>query len=158
MDATTMPSTLSLLTSVRKDFTDITFVAGEHFEWQPTDRTITYDPEDPFFDAHLLHELAHAILKHKDYDRDIDLIAMERDAWQHARLELSSRYDVDITGDILHHDMDSYRDWLHDRSTCPHCGSSGIQIKKHEYKCVTCLKTWRVNEARTCQLRRYRLN
>jgi len=151
-----MPSTSSLLDIVEADHSDITFEAGERFEWRPKGRVIVYDPSDPYFDAHLLHELGHALLNHADYDRDIDLIAHERDAWQHARLELSPRYGAAVEGDIIHHDMDTYRDWLHERSTCPHCGSSGIQIQKYEYRCVTCLKTWRVNEARSCQLRRWK--
>lgn len=157
MDVTTMPSTHSLLELVQKSFPAFTFTAGERFEWQPGTSTIIYDLDDPLFEPRLLHEIGHATLKHSSYKRDIDLIAMERDAWQAARMELGSHFNVEVSGDIIHHDMDTYRDWLHERSTCPHCASNGIQIKKHEYKCVTCRKTWRVNEARTCQLRRYRL-
>ena len=152
-----MPSTQPLLERIQADFADIGFVAGERFEWQPAKRTVIYDRDDPFFDAHLLHELGHAVLGHADYDRDIDLITMERDAWQHARLELSPRYGVAIPSDILHYDMDTYRDWLHARSTCPACSSNGIQIKQRQYKCVTCRNVWKVNEARSCQLRRYKL-
>lgn len=150
-----MPSTVSLIDRIRDEHTDLTLVSGERFEWQPGTRTIAYDPDDPQLEAHLLHELAHALLEHSGYDRDIDLVAMERDAWQKAKIELGPYYDVEVPGDLIHHDMDTYRDWLHERSTCPHCGSNGIQIKQREYKCVTCLKTWRVNEARSCQLRRY---
>ncbi|MES2876360.1 MAG: hypothetical protein V4678_02715 [Patescibacteria group bacterium] len=152
-----MPSTVLLLDTVSAEFTEVTFRAGDSFEWQPSESTIVYDPEDPHFEPRLLHEIGHSLLKHRSYDRDIDLIAMERDAWQTARLDLAQRFGVNVPGDIIHHDMDSYRDWLHARSTCPHCSSNGIQIKKREYKCVTCLQTWRVNEARSCSLRRYRL-
>lgn len=151
-----MPSMNTLLERIEADYPDLTFTAGERFEWHPTGSTIVYDLEDPDFDAHLLHELGHATLKHNGYDRDIDLIAMERDAWQAAKLDFGPRYDVDVPSEVLHHDMDTYRDWLHERSTCPHCGSSGIQTKQREYTCVTCRKTWRVNEARSCSLRRYK--
>lgn len=151
-----MPSTDSLLDTLRQEYADITFVQGEQFEWQPTTRTIMFDPEDAHFDAHLLHELGHALLGHSEYDRDIDLIAMERDAWQTAKMELAPKHGVTVTSELLHHDMDTYRDWLHDRSTCPHCTSNGIQTKKSQYTCVTCRGTWGVNEARSCQLRRYR--
>lgn len=157
MDATTMPSTHPLLETLTLAYPNIAFKSGEAFAWQPTTTTIMYDTGDTYFDARLLHELGHALLKHDSYDRDIDLIAMERDAWQTARMDLAPKFGLDIPGDIIHHDMDTYRDWLHERSTCPHCGSNGIQIKKRDYKCVTCLKTWRVNEARTCSLRRYKL-
>lgn len=152
-----MPSTSSLLDLLHTEYPKLTFKAGERFEWQPSESTIVYDPDDPLLDSRLLHEVGHAKLGHSTYERDIDLIAMERDAWQAARMELGPKFGVAIPGETIHHDMDTYRDWLHERSTCPHCGSNGIQIKKHEYKCVTCLKTWRVNEARSCQLRRYRL-
>lgn len=151
-----MPSTPTLLDTVIEKYPAITFTAGESFEWKPSKSEIIYDPDDPLHDSRLLHEIGHAQLKHSSYDRDIDLIAMERDAWQAARMELSPQLGVDIPGEIIHHDMDTYRDWLHERSTCPHCASNGIQIKKQEYKCVTCLGTWRVNEARSCALRRYR--
>lgn len=152
-----MPSTHSLLESAEVAFPGLTFTAGDRFEWQPNSSIISYDLDDPLFEPRLLHEIGHATLEHRSYERDIDLIAMERDAWQTARMELAPRFGVEIPGDIIHHDMDTYRDWLHERSTCPHCGSNGIQIKKREYKCVTCLQSWRVNEARNCQLRRYRL-
>lgn len=152
-----MPSTPSLIKQATRRYPALHFASGERFEWQPATATIVYDESDPHFEARLLHEIGHATLGHTSYERDIDLIACERDAWQSARLELSETFDVSIPGEVIHHDMDSYRDWLHARSTCPHCESNGIQIAKREYKCVTCLKTWRVNEARTCQLRRYRL-
>ncbi len=152
-----MPSTPSLIEKLHATYPTISFEAGEQFEWQPKTSTIVYDLDDPHFEARLLHEVGHATLEHATYTRDIDLIAMERDAWQAARVELGPRFDVDISGDIIHHDMDTYRDWMHERSTCPHCGSSGIQTKTREYTCVSCRKTWRVNEARTCHLRRYRI-
>ncbi len=152
-----MPSTPSLLERISEDFADLTFENGQHFEWQPDSRTVVYDIDDPYFDAHLLHEVSHAILNHTKYDRDIDLIAMERDAWQLAKVEMAERYGVRVPASILHYDMDTYRDWLHSRSTCPHCGSNGLQVKKREYRCVTCLRSWKVNEARSCALRRYRI-
>jgi len=151
-----MPSTLSLLEILTKDYPGLTFHAGEQFEWHPSDNSVVYDYTDPSFEARLLHEVGHSILGHTTYDRDIDLIAMERDAWQEARVNLSQKYNVAITSDDIDADMDTYRDWLHSRSTCPHCESNGIQTGKKEYTCVTCRKTWRVNEARSCALRRYK--
>lgn len=155
MDATTTPLTLSLLDTLAGDHPDITFKAGEQFEWHPHETTVIYNQTDPSFEARLLHEVGHSLLDHKQYDRDIDLVAMERDAWQEARLTLGPRYGIEISSEHIDADMDTYRQWLHDRSTCPHCQSSGIQTAKKEYTCVTCRKKWRVNEARTCALRRY---
>ena len=157
MDATTMPSTSPLLDTLTKDFPELTFHAGEQFEWHPEDNTVVYDHSDPSFEARLLHEVGHSRLQHTSYNRDIDLIAMERDAWQEARVNLGPKYNVEITSDDIDADMDTYRDWLHGRSTCPFCESSGIQTANKEYTCVTCRKTWRVNEARSCALRRYKI-
>lgn len=151
-----MPSMSTLLDRLRADYPAVQFHADDHFEWQPGSQTILYDETDPEYESHLLHELGHATLEHSKYSRDIDLIAMERDAWQKAVLEFGPRYNVSIPSETIHHDMDTYRDWLHQRSTCPHCGSNGIQTKKKTYTCVTCRETWQVNEARTCRLQRYK--
>jgi len=102
-----MPSTPSLLERISEDFADLTFENGQHFEWQPDSRTVVYDIDDPYFDAHLLHEVSHAILNHTKYDRDIDLIAMERDAWQLAKVEMAERYGVRVPASILHYDRDT---------------------------------------------------
>lgn len=155
MDAIIMPSNISLVETLRQDFPELTFHAGHAFEWDSSRRTIRYDSDDNDYEAHLLHELSHAVLNHNKYDKDIDLIGLERDAWQYARLTLAPLYHVTVDADTIQDDMDTYREWLHARSTCPNCEASGIQIKKHTYKCVACQATWRVNEARVCALRRY---
>lgn len=82
---------------------------------------------------------------------------MERDAWQYAKDTLGQTYDQAILDDTVEDALDSYRDWLHARSTCPACQATGIQTKKEEYKCLACRTKWRVNEARICALRRYKL-
>jgi DnaJ-class molecular chaperone len=53
--------------------------------------------------------------------------------------------------------MNSYRDWLHARSTCPVCQATGMETKKSIYTCPACRHQWRVNEARICSLRRYHI-
>jgi len=147
MDATTMPS---IVEKLAKDYPFIAFVQGDDFHWSPEKTTIYYaDDSSPL----LLHELGHALLDHKDYDRDVTLLAMERDAWQKAR---SLSYEVEITDDIIQDHLDSYREWLHARSTCPGCSATGHQIKKFTYHCVACGTDWRVNEARLCGLKRYK--
>ena len=151
-----MPSTTLLVTKLQSDFPAFTFAAGNEFRWSPSDKTIFYDPSSDD-DASLLHEVAHAILAHAQYSKDIELIEMERDAWEHAKTVLSPIYAITIDEDIVQESLDTYRDWLHARSTCPNCKATGIQTKKSQYKCITCSTQWRVNEARVCALRRYRL-
>ena len=79
---------------------------------------------------------------------------MERAAWDKA-LELAKTVNVDIDEELIETSLDTYRDWLHDRSTCPSCNATGIEASKQQYECISCHTTWRVNEARDCSLRRY---
>ncbi len=150
---------LPILSKIKQDFPEIRFVSDEVFAWSPQSTTITYIAGDSPDDiAHLLHELAHALLNHNDYQRDINLIDMERAAWEYTVRELAPRYGVDIAmmDDVVQTSLDSYREWLHARSICPNCQAVGIECRKHQYRCLQCHGNWRVNEARNCELRRYK--
>lgn len=151
-----MPSTSPLISKLQATFPEYAFAAGDEFRWSPDEQTIIYDPSSDD-QAALLHELSHAILNHTSYMRDVHLLDLERDAWQYAIRELSVTYGVPIPIDQVESSLDTYRDWLHARSICPNCGATGIQTKSDEYKCVACYERWRVNDARICALRRYRV-
>ena len=150
-----MPSIPLLTKSISKKYPDISLVTGDDFHWSFDDNTITYQANDPQAAAHILHELAHALLHHQSYSRDIELIGMERDAWSYASTQLAGSFDVNIDDETVQSALDSYRDWLHARSTCPNCSASGIETSKSHYHCLACEHNWRVNEARICSLRRY---
>lgn len=150
-----MPTSDSLFDTISAAYPDITFEAGAEFRWSPQTRTITYVLEDPLFTARLLHEVAHAQLAHAAYQRDIELIALERDAWQHARATLAPQFNTVIDGDIIEDDLDTYRDWLHARSSCPACHATGIQTGDKEYTCIACRTVWTVNQAIGCGLKRH---
>lgn len=149
-----MPSTHSLLTKLEKEYPQISFMAGERFAWSPGAQTVFYDESDLDNTGLLLHELAHGLLEHHDYSKDVELVAMETEAWDKA-LEIAPLYDVVISDETVQDTLDTYREWLHDRSTCPACEATGYQSGKSQYTCVACSHTWRVNEARLCALRRY---
>lgn len=153
MDATTMRST-NLLTKLQANFPQFHFATGESFHWSPQDSTI-YHPDGSADAAALLHELAHAILGHKQYSRDIELIQFEQAAWHHAKEVLALQYEVTIDSNQIEDALDTYRDWLHARSTCPHCKATGLQVKHRLYSCFVCRTKWRVNDARVCELRRF---
>lgn len=155
MDATTTPSITSLAAKLQAEYPAYHFVEGREFRWSPQEKTIFYDGSSDDLSS-LLHELAHAILGHSDYLRDIELIAMERAAWEYAANSLAPHHNASITPDTIEDALDTYRDWLHARSTCPHCGATGVQIKDHLYRCITCFTQWRVNDARSCALRRWK--
>lgn len=156
MVVTTMPSTISLIKSLTRDFPQFAWTPGEDFKWSADDSTIYYQLQQPDAPQQILHELGHALLDHRAYDKDITLLALERDAWAYAQHTLSARYEVTIDDDHIQDALDSYRDWLHARSTCPRCTATGLQIKHHLYRCLACSYQWRVNEARMCALRRYK--
>lgn len=147
---------MDILEQLRKDFPAFHFVSGELFSWSPTTQTITVGDTDDH--TQLLHEVAHAALSHARYARDIDLLTMEREAWQYAADILAPRYSVSLSMDdtTVQDALDSYREWLYRRSRCPRCEAAGIETNKHAYRCLLCDERWRVNEARTCRLQRRR--
>jgi len=132
----------------------LTLKKGELFSWNYTACAITYNPDIENTEAYLLHEFSHALLGHKEYAKDIELLNMERAAWDKA-LIIADTFNVDIGEDLIEESLDTYRDWLHNRSTCPNCSATGIETSNQLYECVACHTTWHVNEARDCSLRRY---
>lgn len=152
MDATTMPKTNSLAKVLSRTFPDIVFVSSDDFRWSPEENTVYYGVEGL---EELLHETSHALLSHVSYENDIDLIKMERDAWTYAQQKLAPHFDLQISDNDIEDSLDSYRDWLHARSRCPHCSQTGIQTSKNTYECLGCNESWQTNEARRCALRRY---
>ncbi len=157
MDAITMQSTRSLIKRLRGDFPGFTFESSNSFWWSASQQTIHFDPTAEHSTAYSLHELSHAILGHHGYEYDIDLVKLERDAWDYAKRILATEYDATIDTDIIQNNLDTYRDWLHARSECPSCEATGLQTKQRLYRCLACGHQWRVNEARICALRRYSL-
>lgn len=149
-----MLSTHSLLPKLQAAHPQLLFTPGERFAWSPDEHTVFYDESDSQNTSLLLHELAHGLLGHHDYSKDVELVAMETEAWDKAA-ELATSYSVTITDETIQDNLDTYREWLHARSTCPACEATGYQSGKAQYTCVACSHIWRVNEARICALRRY---
>ncbi len=159
MDVTTMAKTNSLARKLKSDFPEIRFEKSDDFYWSPTTKTVFVSELSTEEDElTLLHEVAHAVLNHQEYSRDIELLKIERQAWDYVKTKLASKYGVTYDEDHAETMIDSYRDWLHERSTCSHCLASGIQISDHTYRCLGCSYQWRVNDARRCGLKRYALN
>lgn len=151
-----MRLTKKLYNHVVASYPGYAFAEGNEFRWSPSSQTIVVRFDDEHGTERLLHELAHAELNHTSYEHDISLIALERDAWQYARENLALGLSVTITDNVIEDDLDTYREWMHARSTCPECGASGIQVDTLRYQCPSCATLWRVNAARGCELRRYK--
>lgn len=152
-----MRSMSSLIHKLKTEFPDIAFIPADDFSWSPAVSTVFYTTHQAHAPQLLLHELSHALLDHHEYTRDIQLVAMETAAWEKAR-EQAERYSIRLSEDVVQDHLDTYRDWLHKRSTCPNCTANGYQTKQREYACLACGRQWKVNEARLCALRRYSLN
>ena len=151
-----MPSIACLVKLLIKDFPEFKFYNDDTFCWSPESKTIYY-PVDSTDSASLLHELAHGVLGHDKYKKDIQLIEIERDAWEYASNVLSKKYGIIIKNSSINKSLDSYREWLNARSSCPICKATGFEYKKNNYKCIACNCKWRVNEARICGLKRYKI-
>jgi hypothetical protein len=148
----------SLTTRLQADYPTVSLEAGDDFYWAPMTRTVYFKHDSTLSDrATLLHEMAHAILDHSNFQRDIDLLKIERAAWDYAKDTLAPRYDVTIDEDRVEDMIDTYREWLHARSKCPKCVMTGIQTKGPTYHCLGCNHSWKVNDARRCGLKRYSL-
>lgn len=126
----------------------LTFVAGESFCWSPQTNHIFYSAKNG--EAGLLHEVGHALLGHRQYSSDLELLLKEVEAWDKA-FELGGMYDITIDRDHAEDCIDTYREWLHKRSRCPSCISTGVQESPQSYRCLNCRQTWQVTAARFCR-------
>lgn len=152
-----MQSTRSLVKQLGKDYPEFVFSFADEFWWSSKQNTIFINPKASHGTEYTLHELSHALLDHRGYKHDIDLIKLERDAWAYATSKLAPTYNVKISEDTVQDNLDTYREWLYARSTCPDCHTTGLETKEQLYHCFACGHEWQVNEARLCALRRHSL-
>lgn len=139
-----------LVTKLQNDYPDFSFQASDIAHWSPRDQTIYYDNSL----TNTIHELGHALLGHNTFTQDIELLRIERDAWEQAR-QIAGKYQVAITDKTIETAIDHYREWLHSRSLCPTCAQVGVQSRQNLlYYCVNCGTKWKANDARNCGLKR----
>ena len=137
------------VTHLKKDYPEFSFKPGNHDVWSPRSNTIFYNPGRQLkkLQYSLLHELSHAILNHKNYTNDFELLKMESEAW-HKAAEIGRNYNVDISDEHIQNCLDTYRDWLHRRSMCPSCGMHVLQKDAKTYHCFNCRTEWSVTDKR----------
>ena len=121
---------------LRSDFPKFKFIKGNKFAFRPP-KTVVLGPSEPFWELLALHEVSHAILKHKTFRMDVERLRMENEAWEKAR-ELASRYAIEVNEDIIQDELDTYRDWLHNKSKCRSCGLTRYQTPDGAYHCPRC--------------------
>ena len=139
-----------LIAELKVDYPAIRFQSSDIAHWSPSEQTIYYDSSA----TNTIHELGHALLGHSTFTQDIELIRIERDAWEKAE-HIAKKYRVVINDKIVEAAMDNYREWLHSRSSCPKCYQVGVQSHRNlSYYCINCSAKWKANDARSCGLKR----
>ncbi len=144
---------LSLLKQLQRDFPQFNFVSANEFCWSPKSKEVNYNADlmttrtGPWT---LLHELGHALLSHATYTSDLELIHLETAAWEKAK-SVGTTYGYEIPDDYIQDCMDTYRDWLHQRSACPKCQTRSLQQSPDSYLCFNCQNSWTVSSSRFCR-------
>lgn len=143
----------TLLKSLQAQLSDITFTPGDLFYWSPKTNEVVYslrsltEKEGQWA---LLHEAAHAWLGHKAYHSDFELLLLEVAAWEQAQ-NIGKQLGYKLDEEHIQNCLDTYRDWLHERSTCPRCGVVSLETTQRQYQCFNCDHEWRVSISRFCR-------
>lgn len=124
------------LNQLKADYPELKFREGRKFAFRPP-KTIVLGPPEPFSELLTLHEVSHALLKHKDFRMDVERLKMESNAWEKAK-ELAKKYNIEVDEDMIQNELDTYRDWLHRKSRCPVCGLTRFQTSDKKYHCPRC--------------------
>lgn len=143
----------TLLQKLKVMLPSVIFEPGDAFFWSPEHSRVTYRPS-PSDDIEqswaLLHEAAHAVLDHRSYEIDLELLLLEVAAWEKAK-NLAREFDLEIDEDHVQDCLDTYRDWLHQRATCPRCSTVSLQASARAYQCHNCSAEWSVSTSRFCR-------
>lgn len=143
----------SLINHCQNQLTDIKFIDSGNFYWSPKTKAIHYNGlalDTQAGQWALIHEMAHASLKHESYANDLGLLSLEVEAWQAAE-KLSREAGISIDVDHIQECLNTYRDWLYARSTCPTCELNSLQIAETTYLCLNCSTRWNVSGSRFCR-------
>lgn len=127
MDAT-------FLAKIKSDFPSLKFIDGKRFTFRPP-RTIVVEPDGEAL--LLLHEIGHALIGEYDFKTEVGRLKIEVVAWEKAR-ELADSYKIAIDEDLIEGELDTYRDFLHQKSRCPDCGLTRFQTPDGTFYCPKC--------------------
>jgi hypothetical protein len=141
---------MKLLEQLQNDFSKINFKASDRFQWSPEEKTIYFVENTKNAAWSLLHEAGHMLCKHTSYSNDLGLLRMEVEAWEKAR-QLAEKYGHKIDEKHIDKCLDTYRDWLYKRSSCPSCTQAGVEHTTGHYRCINCGHLWKVSSERFCR-------
>ncbi len=139
-----------LISRLQTKYPDLKFIPGQQYCWSPESGEIIYKSKARGRAStwSLLHETGHALLNHKTYHADLELLRLEMAAWDKAR-QLGVELNIVIDEEHVQDCLDTYRDWLYKRSICPNCSAKCLQQSDFtHYRCYNCHKIWRVSANR----------
>jgi len=143
-----------LLKQLKTAYPTLGFQAGPTFAWSAATNRIIYNKAVENTDTvamwSLLHEAGHALLEHQDYESDFELVQLEVAAWEKAK-KLGRKLGYKIDPNHIEDCLDTYRDWLYQRSTCPTCLNFSLQKDNRTYECFNCGTVWHVSQSRMCR-------
>ena len=119
-----------------EDYPEFRFRIGRKFSFRPP-KYITIGPPEAKSRLLVLHEVGHALSGHKSFGADAERLKMEVEAWEKAQ-ELAEKYGVEYDEETVQGELDSYRDWLHQKSRCPKCGLTRFGDPHGRYFCPRC--------------------
>lgn len=126
----------TFLQKLKHNYPEFTFKTGLKFVFHPP-KTIFINPSEPHADFLTLHELSHALLKHFNFQTDIERLKMETEAWNKTR-QLAKQYQIPFDESFIQSALDTYRNWLHTKSRCKICGLTRYQSPNGKYHCPLC--------------------
>lgn len=139
-----------LLETLKSKYPDLRYTSNNKFYWSPETSEIFYKQSARGKQARwsLLHETGHALLGHKNYQADYELLRLEVAAWERAK-QVARQLNITIDEDHIQDCLDTYRDWLYKRSICPNCNTKSLQQGDFvHYRCFNCHTKWRVSANR----------
>lgn len=129
-----------LVARLAADYPELRFRVGKKFMFRPP-RTVVVEASGAengsWWGLQLLHEVGHALSGHRDFRTDPERLKMEREAWERAR-GLATTYNIWYDEEFVEGALDTYRDWLHQRSACPECGLTRYQTQDGRWHCPGC--------------------
>lgn len=140
-----MPKTVLVkIDQLKEDFPTLKFEESDDFYYSAKNKTIFFNNEALGTEIgfiQLLHEIGHALEGHHTFQSGVELVKMESQAWSRAK-KIAGEYGLEIPDSLIEQCLDSYRDWLHGRSTCPNCKNTGVESDIGQYHCFNCQQKW----------------
>lgn len=132
---------LAFLKTLKSIYPDFSFKPGKKFFFRPK-KSIFYIESNDNFRLLLLHELSHALLGHFYFSKSIERLQIERDAWDKTR-ELCKIHNVPFDESFAETELNTYRDWLHQKTLCKTCGLSCLEVNSESLYCPFCQKYYK---------------